>query len=130
VRSLERSGTCHFEVVESMDHSLFNFTGRAALIKLFTAQVTEKLIPEFGRALTRKPEKVVRPPVSVSPLDGSKNRLSRLQTGLQSAEGVSRSSVRALRIEPSDSKVLLLSMCLRELTRQKNPQARASRSLA
>jgi hypothetical protein len=57
VRSLERSGTCHFEVVESMDHSLFNFTGRAALIKLFTAQVTEKLIPEFGRALDEEARK-------------------------------------------------------------------------
>ena len=51
VRRLERSGTCHFEVVESMDHAIFNLTGRAALIKLLTAQVTEKLVPEFGRAL-------------------------------------------------------------------------------
>jgi hypothetical protein len=34
-----------------MDHAIFNLTGRAALIKLLTAQVTEKLVPEFGRAL-------------------------------------------------------------------------------
>jgi hypothetical protein len=31
-----------------MDHSLFNFTGRAELTKLLTAQVLEKLVPEFG----------------------------------------------------------------------------------
>jgi len=70
---------------------------------------------------------VVRPPVSVSPLDGSKNRLSRLQTGSSVGEGVSRSSVRALRIEPSDSKCSF-SACAQGTPRQKNPQARASRS--
>jgi hypothetical protein len=48
VRRLERSEHCHFEVVKSMDHSLVNFTGRAELTKLFTAQVLEKLVPEFG----------------------------------------------------------------------------------
>ena len=53
VRRLERSGHCHFEVVKSMDHSLFNFTGRAELTKLFTAQVLEKLVPEFGPHDTR-----------------------------------------------------------------------------
>jgi hypothetical protein len=48
VRRLERSGHCHFEVVKSMDHSLFNSAGRSELMKLFTAQVLEKLVPEYG----------------------------------------------------------------------------------
>jgi hypothetical protein len=30
-----------------MDHSLFNLAGRSELTKLFTAQVLEKLLPEF-----------------------------------------------------------------------------------
>ena len=47
VQRLERSGRCHFEVAKSMDHSLFNLAGRSELTKLFTAQVLEKLLPEF-----------------------------------------------------------------------------------
>jgi dienelactone hydrolase len=47
VRRLERSGQCHFEVIKSMDHSVFNLSGRSELMKLFTAQVRERLVPEF-----------------------------------------------------------------------------------
>ena len=44
---LERSGSCHFEVIKSMDHSLFRFAGRSELMKLFAAQIVEKVVPEF-----------------------------------------------------------------------------------
>ena len=54
VQRLERSGNCHFEVIKSMDHALFNSTGRAELMKLLTAQVLESLIPEFGTATGTK----------------------------------------------------------------------------
>jgi len=47
VRRLERSGHCHFDVVQSMDHSLFNFAGRSALVDLLTAQVLTKVVPGF-----------------------------------------------------------------------------------
>ena len=55
VQRLERSGRCQFEVVKSMDHSLFNSAGRSDMTKLFMAQVLEKLLPEF-----RSPETTVR----------------------------------------------------------------------
>jgi len=42
VRRLERSPHCHFEVVKSMDHSLFDFTGRSELIRLLTARVQDE----------------------------------------------------------------------------------------
>jgi CelD/BcsL family acetyltransferase involved in cellulose biosynthesis len=48
MRHLERSGRCHFEVVRSMDHSLFRFAGRSELMRLLTRQVLEKLVPDFG----------------------------------------------------------------------------------
>jgi len=47
VRRLQRSGHCHFEVIKSMDHSVFTYAGRSELTKLLTAQVVEKLVPEF-----------------------------------------------------------------------------------
>lgn len=55
MRRLERSGRCHFELVKSMDHSLFNFAGRSEIMRLFTAQILEKVVPEF-----RPPEARVR----------------------------------------------------------------------
>ena len=131
VRSLERSGTCHFEVVESMDHALFNFTGRAALIKLFTAQVTEKLIPEFGRALDEEARKGGSDRrLALARLTDRRTGYPGCKPGLQSAEGVSRSSVRALRIEPSDSKVLLLSMCSGNSTPKESSSASITLTLA
>jgi dienelactone hydrolase len=42
VRRLERSPHCHIEVVKSMDHSLFDFTGRAELIRLLTARLQDE----------------------------------------------------------------------------------------
>jgi dienelactone hydrolase len=47
MRRLERSGHCHFELVKSMDHSLFNFAGRVELMRLLTAQIVEKVLPEL-----------------------------------------------------------------------------------
>ncbi len=46
MRRLERSGRCRLEVVESMDHSLFNFAGRSELMRLFSAEVLDKLVPD------------------------------------------------------------------------------------
>ena len=47
VRRLERSDNCRFEVIKSMDHSLFNSAGRVELMKLLTTRVRESLVPEF-----------------------------------------------------------------------------------
>jgi hypothetical protein len=47
VRRLERSGQCHFTVIKSLDHSVFSLSGRSEVIKLFTAQVRERLVAEF-----------------------------------------------------------------------------------
>ena len=55
MRRLEHQGRCHFELVKSMDHSLFNFAGRSEIMRLFTAQILEKVVPEF-----RPPEARVR----------------------------------------------------------------------
>jgi dienelactone hydrolase len=46
MRRLERSGRCRLEVVQSMDHSLFNFAGRSELMRLFSAEVLDKLVPD------------------------------------------------------------------------------------
>lgn len=49
VRRLERSGCCHFKVANSADHSLFDLTGRSEVTQLLTAQVLQKLVPDFTR---------------------------------------------------------------------------------
>jgi alpha-beta hydrolase superfamily lysophospholipase len=45
MRRLERAGCCRFEVIESMDHSLFNFAGRSEVMRLLSAEVLDKLAP-------------------------------------------------------------------------------------
>lgn len=44
VRRLERSSRCHFEVVSSLDHSLFGYAGRSAVATLFTDQLLSKVL--------------------------------------------------------------------------------------
>jgi len=53
VRRLERSGRCHFEVIKSMDHSLFNQAGRSELTRLLALEVAEKLVPDFSDRATK-----------------------------------------------------------------------------
>ena len=47
LRRLERSGHCHFEVIKSMDHSLFNFAGRSELMDFLTAELVDKVVADF-----------------------------------------------------------------------------------
>ena len=69
VRRLEHSGQCHFTVIKSLDHSVFNLSGRSEVIKLFTAQVRERLVAEF-----RTPDVPDRTEASIRRLDSTEDR--------------------------------------------------------